>query len=147
MKIILLKDVRKIGKRYEVKDVADGFALNKLIPAGEAVAATPQNLRTYESKRKDEEVRHAVNEELLMKNLAALKEARIEISGKVNDKGHLFAAIHADQIVAEAKKQAHIDLIPEFIILQKPIKEVGEHTVQVKTGTRAGYFTLIVKGL
>ncbi|MFA6445792.1 MAG: 50S ribosomal protein L9 [Candidatus Paceibacterota bacterium] len=147
MKIILLKDVRKIGKKYDVKDVADGFALNKLIPAGEAVTATPANIKVYEAKRKNADMEIKVQEELLFKNLSALKEASVTISGKTNEKGHLFAAIHADQIVDELKKQAHIDVTPSFLVLDKPVKEIGEHNIAVKVGDKTGSFKLVVKGL
>jgi ribosomal protein L9 len=71
----------------------------------------------------------------------------VEIKGKTNERGHLFASIHSEQIVEELKKQAHIDVIPAFLVLEKPIKETGEHNISVKVGDKTGSFKLVVKGL
>lgn len=134
MKIILLKDVRKVGKKYETKEVADGFALNMLIPHGEAIVANPENIKKITALKEKDEKFQTVNDDLLKMNLASINSTVLEIHGKTNDKGHLFAGIHKEQLVSELKKQAHIDILPEFIILDKPIKEVGNHDIDIQAG-------------
>ena len=69
------------------------------------------------------------------------------MSEKANEKGHLFAGIHKEQIIPEIKRQAKIDMLPEFIILEKPVKEVGEHEISVKVADKTVKFKLIVKSL
>ena len=145
MKIILLKDIKKIGKKYEVKDVADGYALNMLIPGKMAIPATPGNMNMIDAKKKADMFEVAKNDAELQKALNEIKGISIEMKGKVNDKGHLFAGIHKDEIITAVKKQKGVNLVAEHVILEKPIKEVGEHSIIVKVGEREVVFKLNIK--
>lgn len=145
MKIILLKDVKKIGKKYEVKEVADGHALNMLIPNGSAIPATPANLNMMELKKKGDMLETAKTEEELQKALDGIKGIAIELKGKVNDKGHLFAGIHKTEIIEAVKKQKGVNILAEHIVLDKPIKEVGEHAITIKIGDKEAAFKLVIK--
>jgi len=147
MKIILNQDVSKVGKKYEVKNVADGHALNFLIPRGLAVAATVGALKKLEIARTMVAVEKKVQEDLLLKNLKSLDGAKIEIAEKANDKGHLFAGLHKEQIIPEIKKQTGFDVLPEFLILEKPIKEIGEQTIEIKVQDKTVKFVVVVKGV
>ena len=147
MKIILNQDVSKVGKKYEVKNVADGHALNFLIPRGLAVAATVGALKKLEIAKTMVAVEKKVQEDLLLKNLKSLDGARIEIVEKANDKGHLFAGLHKEQIIPEIKKQTGLDVLPEFLILEKPIKEIGERILEVKVKDKTAKFIVVVKGV
>lgn len=147
MKIILLKDVKGLGKKYDVKDAKDGYALNLLIPRGLAVHATDKNVKDIDIKKMADFEHRKIQEDLLLMNLKELEGIKIEMSEKTNEKGHLFAGIHKERIVDEIKKQAKIDILSEFIILEKPIKEVGEHSISVKVADRTVKFKLIVKAL
>src|SRR5579863_10122373 len=98
MKVILLKDIAKVGRRYDVKDVSSGHAQNLLIPRGDAVAATPEALRRYETMRTKAEGERKIHQDLLLKNLKDLEGAGLKVSGKANDKGHLFAGLHREAI-------------------------------------------------
>jgi len=147
MKIILNQDVSKVGKKYEVKNVADGHALNFLIPRGLAVAATAGALKKLEIAKTMVAVEKKVQEDLLLKNLKSLDGARIEIAEKANDKGHLFAGLHKEQIIPEIKKQTGLDVLPEFLILDKPIKEIGEHSLEIKSQDKTAKFVVVVKGV
>ena len=71
----------------------------------------------------------------------------MEITEKSNEKGHFFASIHKEQIISEIKKQIRIDILPEFIILEKPIKEIGEHEITVKVADKTINFKLVAKAL
>ena len=145
MKIILLKDVKKIGKKYEVKDVADGFALNKLIPGGLAIPATPGNVNMIEAKKKGDMLETAKTEAEIQKAMSEIKGISIEMKGKVNDKGHLFAGIHKLEIIEAVKKQKGVNISADHLLLEKPIKEVGEHAITVKVNDREVAFKLNIK--
>ena len=145
MKIILLKDVKKIGKKYDVKNVADGYALNMLIPNGLALPATTGNVNMVEVKKKGDMLENAKTEAELQKALNDIKGIAIEMSGKVNDKGHLFAGIHKPEIIEAVKKQKGVNISAEHLILDKPIKEVGDHAITVKVGEREAVFNLVIK--
>ena len=145
MKIILLKDVKKIGKKYEVKNVADGYALNMLIPNGLAIPATSANVNMIEVKKKGDSLETAKTEGELQKALNEIKGLSLEMTGKVNDQGHLFAGIHKAEIIDEIKKQKGVSLSAEHLVLAKPIKEVGEYDIPVKIGDKEAAFKLIIK--
>jgi len=145
MKIILLKDVKKIGKKYDVKEVADGYAINMLIPNGSAIPATQANVNMIEVKKKGAMLEVAKNEAEVQKALNEIKGISIEISGKVNDKGHLFAGIHKEEIIEAVQKQKGVNLLAEHVVLDKPIKEVGDHAIAVKVSDREVAFKLIIK--
>lgn len=147
MKIILLKDIPKLGRRYEVKNASDGHAVNMLIPRGFAISATPENLRRFETEKAKLEGERKVHEALLAENLKTLESIVLTISSKASDKGHLFASIHREAIAAELAKQARIQIDPSSIELEHPIKEVGEHMISVKGEGKSVKFKLVIKAL
>ncbi|MDE1875105.1 MAG: 50S ribosomal protein L9 [Patescibacteria group bacterium] len=145
MKIVLTKDVKGVGKKHDIKTVADGFALNSLIPQGVAEVATAGVLKKVETFKKQEEAERKIKEDLLAKNIKSIHDAVIEVTAEANDKGHLFAGLHATEIAPLVKAETEIDILPEFIHLDKPIKEVGEHKIDVKVQGKTATFTLKVK--
>ena len=136
MRIILLKDVPKIGRKYDVKNIADGHALNFLIPKGFARVATPEALKKVEGLKAEVEADKKVQENLLEKNLHEIEGKEISIKVKANDKGHLFASLHAQEIAEAIKKSIGADIHPDFIILEKHIKETGPHNIEIKAGEK-----------
>lgn len=144
MKIILLKDIPKVGKQHEIKEVSSGHAINLLIPRGDAIAATPEALKRTETMRTKSEAERKIREDLLVKNLKDLDGTTLTVSGKANDKGHLFAGLHKDEIVAELLKQTGLQINPDMIMLEHPVKEVGEHTIEVKAEGKSVKFKLVV---
>lgn len=147
MKVVLLNDVHKVGRKNDIKNVSDGYALNFLLPQGLAETATPKAVKRVELTKKQEADRKKIRQDLLLKNFGELKGVRIDMEKTANDKGHLFAAIHPAEITAAIKDQTRLDVLPEFIILSEPVKAVGEHEIEVKIEDRAVKFTLVVKGL
>ena len=145
MKVILLQDVPKVGKKYEVKNVTDGFGHNSLIPQGIAIVATSAALEKIELLRKQHEAEEKIRADLLMKNFSSLDGVQLELSAKVSDKGHLFSSIHKADVIKALKDQKHIEVPEASLILEKPIKEVGEHIIAVMVGDKTGSFTLNVK--
>ncbi len=145
MQIILLKDVKGVGKKHDIKSVADGYALNLLIPQRLAEVATPGALARVELLKQQEAAERKIKEDLLAKNLKAIHDARIEAIVAANEEGHLFAGLHGAEIAPLVKAQTGIDILPEFIQLDKPIKAIGEHTIDVRVQGKQATFTLIVK--
>ena len=132
MKIILLKDAKKIGRKYDIKDVADGYALNSLIPLGIAVPATANYLKNIEEKKKQDLLMKEGFKKAFEYAVTKLPDGRLHIAGKANEKGHLFAGITKSQIIDEFKKETAVTLSDEHFELEKAIKELGDHTVEVK---------------
>lgn len=147
MKVILLTDISKVGKRFEVKDVSSGHATNFLIPRGLVVAATKEAVKRLEIEKKKAEGEKKVQEELLLKNLDNLEGKTFTIKEKVNEKGHLFAGLHKEDIVKLLKEQNRIELDPAMIVLKEPIKTAGEHSIEIKVADKSAKIILDIKQL
>lgn len=145
MKVILIKDVKGIGRAHEAIEAKDGYALNYLIPGKFAIAATPVAQREAETRRKKMTDRTELDAALLTQNIAALAEAHIVIKAKANEKGHLYNAVGESEIQAAAKEQAHIDLSDDAIKLEKPIKELGTFDIPVATADTFGKFAITIE--
>ncbi len=144
MKVIFLKDVPRVGRRNDVKDVNDGYASNFLFPKKLAAPATPQSLAQLEAKKNAVLLDNKVQEELILKSLAELKDKVVNISGKANEKGHLFSSIHKKEIIEALKTNHKAEILEDFIILEKPIKEVGEFEIPVEIKHHKSSFKLII---
>jgi large subunit ribosomal protein L9 len=146
MKVILLKDVKGVGKKYDIKEVGDGHAVNFLIPKGFAETATPNAVKKMEVRKSTDTTMKAVDAELAKANIKQLGEQAIEMTEKANEKGHLFAGVHTEEIAKAIKKQIHLDVDPEWIKLEKPIKTTGEYDINVEWHGEAGSFKLSIVG-
>lgn len=135
MKIVLLKDIHGLGRKYDTVNVADGFALNSLIPKKQAEYATDAVILKYTKLKEAEGEQKRIKEEEVVKNLDSIVSKVYEIKAKANEQGHLFAALHKDQIADLIKVDSH------FIVMDKVIKELGEHEVEIKVKDK----TAIVK--
>jgi large subunit ribosomal protein L9 len=145
MKVILLKDAKKIGKKYDVKEVSDGYALNLLIPQGIAIAATAEAVKQNDLIKAKMTAEEKIQTDLLEKNIKSLESIVLNIFGKVNEKGHLFAGLHKEDLAKELSKQVHVQINSEAIQLEHPIKEVGEYMIEVKADGKSAKFKLVVK--
>jgi len=145
MKVVLLKDVPKIGQKNDIKEISDGYANNFLLPRKLAVIATPTTINQIEKAKEISITENKTRKELLLKNLKELSGTTITLAGKVNDQGHLFAGIHKEEIVTELKKASSLEIESDSIQLDKPIKEIGEHEIEVKIGDSSSKFKLIIE--
>ena len=145
MKVILLKDVKGVGRAHEAVEAKDGHALNYLIPQKFAVAATPTALKEAEYRRAQTVARRELDVKLLEQNIAALAEARIVVKAKANEKGHLYDAVGEREISVAAKEQARIDLPEDAIKLEKPFKELGTFDIPIAAGGTFGKFSLTIE--
>ena len=134
MKVLLIKDVKSLGKRGDVKEVKDGYGKNFLIAKGFARHATPEILEQHAQ----EELIVAQN---LEKEVNALKEiakkldkAEIVITKKLGKNGHLFGSVTKDEIAQALKEQHGIEIDKKHINEKSAIKTVGEHDLDFKLG-------------
>jgi large subunit ribosomal protein L9 len=145
MNVILIKDVKGLGRAHSEVTTADGYALNFLIPQKFAIAATTVAKQEAETRRKQVTDRDALDTALLAQNIASLAEAKITIKMKANEKGHLYDAVGAADIAKAAKEVARIDLPEDAIKLEKPIKEIGTFDVPVAIGEVFGKFSITIE--
>ncbi len=145
MKVILVKDVKDLGRAHEEVTTSDGYALNYLIPKKFAIAATPVAMREAVTRRKQVVDRSALDAALLTQTLSTLAEARIVIRMKANEKGHLYDAVGEDDIRKAVNEQANT-MLPEGVIrLEKPIKEIGTFDVPVASADTFGKFSITIE--
>ncbi len=139
MKVILLKDVKGLGRAGEAKDIADGHALNFLIPQRIAVPATPSALKKAELMKEQIDARKELDHKLVEERLASLADERITFIKKANEKNHLYDAVDAKEIAEKAA-------LPEDAIrLEKPIKELGTFDIPVAFGEKFGKITITIE--
>lgn len=132
MKILLLQDVKAVGRKGDIKQVADGYALNNLLPRKVAIEATPAVILKYETENKLRLEHERVQKQLAKETFVVLSEKPLIMKVNANDKGHLFASIHAGDIINALKSERNINLNPEWVVLPKPIKEVGDYKIKLK---------------
>ncbi len=145
MKVIFLQDVPRVGRKYEVKNINDGYAMNFLLPRRLAVVATPNELAALEKRQKDIVLESEVQEDLLLKSLEEIKNKVVSIKAKANEKGSLFSAIHKKEIIEMMQSENRVIISEEYIDLEKPIKEVGEFQIPIKIGKNKSSFKLVIE--
>lgn len=132
MKIILLKDVKSLGKQGEIVDVSDGYARNFILPKKVGVEANSKNMNDLKLQKANEEKKA---QELLdaAKELAKVLETKeVVVKMKSGEGGKTFGSISSKEIAAEAKKQCDLELDKKKIQLPEPIKALGAYEVTVK---------------
>ena len=145
MKVILLKDVPRIGKKNEIKNVADGFAQNALLPKGLAKIATPHSIKALEDQLKKHEEQKNSKLLLIQKEIETLSNTTIIVELPANEQGHLFSKFKVEQL-KKIFKEKGITIDSNYVIPFE-FKEVGEHLVKVKTPDVTGAFTVVIKGI
>lgn len=132
MIVILMKDVKGVGKAGEVVKVSDGYARNMLLPRGLASEATDGNIRSLEKQK-------AISAEKKAQELAAAQELAekigtltVKIKTKSGENGRLFGSITSKDIADALKEQHKLNMDKRKIVLESPIKTVGDFTLDVK---------------
>jgi large subunit ribosomal protein L9 len=131
MKILLTKDVPKIGKKGEILEAKEGYARNFLIPNGLAVEATESTLKQVEQQKKAQERKKEKEKEAAQALAAKLKGFTITLRHKAGDEGKLFGSITSAEI-AEALKAKGFDIDKKQVVLDDHIRLVGHHDVSIK---------------
>jgi len=140
MKIIFLKDVKNIGRRGEIKEVSDGYAKNFLLPRGIAKLATAEIINNINQIRIATEKEVAKKQEKIKQ---IENEIKLEFKLKTGKKGEVYGSITREEI-EQALHQMDLNNIK--VILHKPLKKIGEHTIGVSfKGGEVGKINVIVK--
>lgn len=131
MKVILLKDVKKIGKKGDVINTSDGYARNYLFPRKLAEEATDANLHILNNKIENERKQKLAEIEAAQKVANELKGKEIKINTKIGENGKLFGAITSKDIAQEIKDQYKVEVDKKKIVMDT-IKVAGEYEIEVK---------------
>ena len=132
MKVILLQDVKALGKKNDVVDVADGYAKNGLINKKLAIEATPKALNDLKLKKQNNDKVAAENLANAKKISEDLKDKTVTLKIKCGEGGKTFGSVTGKEIAEEAKKQLGIEVDKKKIVLQDAIKSVGGYDVTYK---------------
>ncbi|MDR5588341.1 MULTISPECIES: 50S ribosomal protein L9 [Clostridium] len=131
MKVILLQDVKKIGKKGEVIEASDGYARNFLFPRKLAQEATDSNMHILNNKKENERKKKLAEIEAAQKLAGELKGKEITIKTKIGESGKLFGAITSKDVAALIKTQYNVEIDKKKIVMDT-IKLSGNYDIEVK---------------
>ncbi|NLZ48701.1 MAG: 50S ribosomal protein L9 [Clostridiales bacterium] len=131
MKVILLQDVKNMGKKGDVVNASDGYARNYLFPKKLAQEATPENLHIINQKKENERKKKLEEIEAAQALAEKLKGKEIKITVKSGDNGRLFGAITNKDVADNLKKQYGVDIDKKKVVVDT-IKQTGVYDVELK---------------
>jgi large subunit ribosomal protein L9 len=134
MKVILLQDVAKIGRRFEIVEVPSGYGMNKLIPQGMAKPASPENIKAINAQSAKTEAERAAQNEAFSIVVAAIQENPITITVEANEEGRMFQALKVAAVLEAVQAATTKEVQESQVVIKTPIKEVGEHTIEFVSG-------------
>lgn len=147
MKLVLLEDIEKVGKKYEIKEVADGFARNFLIPKNLAKPATKEIIEWAKLQKEIGEKKAEEDLKGAQSLATAVDGQEVIIEVKIGPEGQLFESINSQKIV-EKLKEIGFEIKRDQIMLAEPIKEVGEYPLKIKfSHNLESQIQVIVNGL
>lgn len=132
MKVILLEDIKGVGKKGQLLNASDGHARNYLIPKKLAVEATKGNLNELEKKEKSELAKKQKEKEEAIELGKELEKTPIKIHVKIGENGKLFGSVTNKEIAQALEEQTGIKIDKKKIILEETIKNIGTKTVEIK---------------
>lgn len=147
MKVLLTKDVAKVGKRGEVKELSSGFVRNMLLPKGLAVLATPEHLAKLKQEQAGQEKKKEVRKNLFLTQKEKIVEEGVVFTRKANKEGHLFAGILAGEIAEAIHQTYNLPVHKEHIQLTHPIKSAGVHMIPFLYEGETAHLKVVVTGI
>lgn len=132
MKVIYLQDVKGSGKKGEIKNVADGFARNMLLPKGLAVEATPENLNKLKGQQDSAQHKIDMDVQAAKEAAAKLKGQKIIIKAKAGSNDRLFGSVTSGNVADALNEQLGIKVDKKKITLSIDIKNFGSYTASIK---------------
>ena len=132
MKVILLEDVKSLGKKGEIVTVSDGYARNMILPKKLGVEATGKNLNYLKLQNQHAEKVAQENLEAAKALAESLKDKKVEVKMKSGEGGRTFGSISTKEIAEAAKTQLNMELDKKKMVLKDPIKALGTYEVQIK---------------
>lgn len=147
MKIVLRKDVEKLGEAGTVQTVSDGYARNYLIPKGLAVVATPGELKVVAENNRVREMKIARQEKQLQDLADKINGQRLTFTARSGAQGRLYGSITSGDIAERLSMAIGQEIDRRKIVLDEPIRQTGEHTVTVHlVGRLRPQVTVVVIG-
>ena len=132
MKVVLIEDVKSLGKKGQLVDVNDGYARNFILAKKLGLEATPKNLNDLKLKKaNDEKVAKEIYEEAKAFG-ERLKEMEVNVTIKTGEGGKIFGSVSSKEIAEAAKAQLGIELDKKKMVLPSPIKVLGTTMVPIK---------------
>ena len=132
MKVILLQDVKSLGKKGEIVNVNDGYARNFILPKKLGVEATGKNLNDLKLQKNNEKKVAQENLEAARELAAKLAEGGVVLAIKVGEGGRAFGSVSSKEIAAAVKEQMGVDVDKKKSQLKEAIRSLGTHVVAVK---------------
>lgn len=132
MKVILLEDIKGVGKKDQIVNASDGYARNFLFAKNKALEATPGNLKALDGKKKAEEAKKQEELEKAQALGKEIEEKTVTVSVKTGENGKVFGSVTNKEIGAALKEQFNLEIDKKKIVVNDTIKTVGEKTVEVK---------------
>lgn len=147
MKVILLEDVKSVGKKGELVNVSDGYARNFIFKKNLGVEATPKALNDLKLQKQNDEKVAAENLANAKKFAAELQDKSIELSLKAGQDGKVFGSVSTKEIATAAKEQLGYDLDKKKMQLREPLKNIGTYNVPIRLHPKVtAELKVIVKG-
>jgi large subunit ribosomal protein L9 len=145
MKVLFLEHVKNLGQKNDIKEVNDGYARNFLFPKKLAVLATPAAISDLQKKQHDHDLAVEHRHESARAALGAKPELLFSVPA--NEYGHLFSSIHKKDIALALKEKTHAPITEAMIMLDAPIKAVGEYSVPLSgEGIKTKVLVVVKKG-
>ena len=132
MKVILLENVKSLGKKGEIVNVNDGYARNFILPKKLGVEATGKNLNDLKLQKNNEKKVAQENLDAAKELAAELSAGKVELAIKVGEGGRTFGSVSSKEIAVAVKDQMQLDIDKKKIQLKESIKSLGTHLVTVK---------------
>ena len=146
MKVILLEDVKSLGKKGQIVNVSDGYARNLLLPKKLGVEATGKNMNDLKLQKAHEDKVAQENLDAAKAFAEELKDKQVDVGIKVGEGGRTFGSISAKEIAEAAKAQLDYELDKKKLQLSAPIKELGTTMVPIKLHPKVtGELKVVVK--
>lgn len=132
MKVILLSDIKNVGKKDEILNANDGYARNFLFPKKLAVEATPDNLKKLKDKKDSEAHKKELDKQKAKEVADQINKLELVLKVKAGENGKIFGGITSKEISEELKKQNNIEVDKKKIVLSETIKTLGRFSVDIK---------------
>ncbi|MGQ9519983.1 MAG: 50S ribosomal protein L9 [Candidatus Fervidibacter sp.] len=132
MKVVLMQDIPKLGMKFQVVEVSDGYARNYLIPRRLAQPVTPALLKEIEKRRQQEQQKERKALERSQELAQKLANIVVEIPAPAGEGGRLYHAVSAHEIALHLKQQHGIEIDRDQVLLEEPLRSLGVHTVPIR---------------
>ena len=134
MKVILLQDIKNVGRKEQVLEANDGYARNYLFPKKLAIEATKDNMAKLQAKKTSEANKKKAEIDANKEIAKKIEKMELTIKAKVGENSKIFGGITSKEIDEELKKQHNFEIDKKKIVLKETIKNLGRYTAEIKIG-------------